>query len=116
MTLRIHSTFSLQDKLRTCREVALTMEAADRAEYPADDVEVIFAAVLGDPARAKQLLEHIRYRTGLLLERRPNIFAFAHLTFQEYLAAHAVHEGSRAGIDAEQLGSLRGPRGQPGIP
>lgn len=39
----------------------------------------------------------------LLLERRPNIFGFAHLTFQEYLAARAVHEGNRLGVDAKQL-------------
>ncbi len=76
----IYSDFSLDEKLRVCREVALAMQANDRAEYEADKVEEIFAAVLGDPARAEKLLEHIRYRTGLLLERRPGIFAFAHLT------------------------------------
>lgn len=99
----IHSEFTSDEKLRTCREVALTMQAHDRAEYEADKVQAIFAAVLGDPARAAKLLEHIRYRTGLLLERRPGIFAFAHLTFQEYLAARAVHEGNQVGVDADQL-------------
>jgi hypothetical protein len=49
------------------------------------------------------LLEHIRRRTGLLLERRPGVFAFAHLTFQEYLAAQAIHEGNRSAIDIERL-------------
>jgi hypothetical protein len=58
---------------------------------------------LGDRNRARKLLEHIRYRTGLLLERRPGIFAFAHLTFQEYLAARAVHEGNLLGIGVEEL-------------
>lgn len=29
---------------------------------------------------------------GLLLEREPDLFAFAHLTFQEYLAAHHIRE------------------------
>ncbi|MBG1271945.1 NACHT domain-containing protein [Nostoc sp. WHI] len=99
----IHSEFGFDEKLRTCREVALVMQAEDRAEYDAVQVQEIFAMVLGDSERAAKLLEHIRYRTGLLLERRPGIFGFAHLTFQEYLAARAVHEGNRLGVDKEQL-------------
>lgn len=99
----IHSEFTLDEKLRTCREVALAMQADDRAEYEGEKVQEIFTAVLGEPARAEKLLEHIRYRTGLLLERRPGIFAFAHLTFQEYLAGRAVHEGNRLGVGVERL-------------
>ncbi|MCP4694233.1 MAG: hypothetical protein GY859_39735, partial [Desulfobacterales bacterium] len=99
----IHSEFSLSEKLRACRETALAMQAADRAEYEATRVEKIFVSALGDPRRGRQLLEHIRYRAGLLLERRPGAFAFAHLTFQEYFAALAVHEGNDSGVDIAQL-------------
>jgi predicted NACHT family NTPase len=99
----IHSDFTLEEKLRTCREGALRMQAGDRAEYEAEKVKDIFTAVLGDDDSAAKLLEHIRYHTGLLLERRPGGFAFAHLTFQEYLAARAIHEGNRHGIDTERL-------------
>jgi hypothetical protein len=63
----------------------------------------MFSVTLGDPDRGARLLEHVRYRTGLLIERRAGMFAFAHLTFQEYLAALAIHEGNRAGIDAKRL-------------
>jgi NACHT domain len=99
----IHSEFSLDEKLRACREVAIAMQADNLAEYGSDRVEAIFAAVLRDSVRAKKLLEHIRYRTGLLIERRSGIFAFAHLTFQEYLAARAVFEGNRLQFDIGQL-------------
>jgi hypothetical protein len=43
---------------------------------------------LGRPAGdARALVEEIRDRSGLLVERRPGSFAFSHLTFQEYLCA-----------------------------
>ncbi len=99
----IRSEFGLEEKLRCCREVALAMQADDRAEYEAEKVQEVFAGVLSDPPRAENLRDHIRRRTGLLVERRPGVFAFAHLTFQEYLAARAVHEGNRLGIDVERL-------------
>lgn len=99
----IRSEFGFDEKLRVCREVALAMQADGLAEYEAAKVLAVFTEVLDDAARAERHLEHIRYRTGLLLERRPGVFAFAHLTFQEYLAARAVHEGNQRGITAEQL-------------
>jgi hypothetical protein len=99
----IHSNFGLEEKLRVCREVALAMQAADRAELEVEEVRRTFAQVLDDPKRADDLLEHVRFRTGLLIERRPKLFGFAHLTFQEYLAACAVHEGNKAGIEVNRL-------------
>ena len=99
----IHSEFTLEEKLRTCREVALAMQADNLAEYAEEKVRGLFDAVLQDPERAAALLEHVRYRTGLLLERRANVFAFAHLTFQEYLAALAVQQGNRLDLTPERL-------------
>lgn len=99
----IHSEFGLNEKLKVCREVALSMQECDVAECEAEQVKEIFTEILGDNDRAKLLLEHIRYRTGLLIERRPNVFAFAHLTFQEYLAALAVLEGNHIGLDENKL-------------
>ncbi|MBD2235012.1 NACHT domain-containing protein [Phormidium tenue] len=99
----IHSEFGFDEKLRTCRELALTMQLEGLAECSASEVLATFTKVLDDSERATKLLEHIRYRTGLLLERRPDVFGFAHLTFQEYLAARGIHEGNQLDVDATQL-------------
>src|SRR5689334_17908338 len=69
----IRSEFGLDEKLRTCRELAMRMQVEDRAEYERERVREVFSEILG-PERGDSLLEHIRFRTGLLLERRPNVF------------------------------------------
>ncbi len=99
----ILSPYRLDEKLRVCREVALAMQASDRAEFEAEKITDIFHEVLKDSEHAEDLFTHIRYRAGLLLERRAGIFAFAHLTFQEYLSACAVHEGNLLDITPEKL-------------
>ncbi len=82
----IRSAFSLDEKMRVCRAVALAMQADDRAEYTEQQVLRTFELALLDKPRARKLLDYMRYRTGLLIEQRPGVFGFAHLTFQEYLA------------------------------
>ena len=104
----ILSDFTFDEKLRAVREVALRMQVDDRAEYDSSKVRAVFAEVLQDDKRAAGLLEYIRYRTGLLLERRPGVFAFAHLVFQEYLAARAIYEGNRVGVGIQDLISEHG--------
>jgi hypothetical protein len=99
----IRSEFTLEEKLLVCRELALAMWVDDRAEYGIDKVREIFSQVILDTDRSKELLEHIRYRSGLLLEKRHGVFGFAHLTFQEYLVALAIFEGNRQGVDAARL-------------
>lgn len=50
------------------------------------------------PARAELLLELLVDRAGLVQERSPDVFAFVHLSFQEYLAARAFVGRGEAGL------------------
>jgi len=100
---QIHSEFRLDEKQQVCQEIAIAMQSQNMAEISSEKALSIIKVVLPIPGKAEQLLEHIRYRTGLLVERRTGFLAFAHLTFQEYLAAVAVREGNQLGIDEKWL-------------
>jgi internalin A len=62
-----------------------------------------------DPDDPAQFLDRLRKRSGLMMERAPDQFAFTHLSFQEYFAAVYLHEsmtsaewivGERAALEA----------------
>lgn len=71
--------------------VARTIHERHAAEIEEREVIQHFAERLPDLGRpasdAKRIVEEIRDRSGLLVERRPGYFGFSHLTFQEYLCA-----------------------------
>ena len=80
------------------------------AETARNTVEATFREVLpqvgADAADAPKWVRYIRDASGVLVEQRPGVLAFAHIVFQELLAAaHAVEEGAyddllaRAGED-----------------
>jgi len=73
------------------RGVASALHENHEAEIPESEVVRHFAAMLpqmGKPQEdALRIVREIRDRTGVLVERRPGVFAFSHLTFQEYLTA-----------------------------
>jgi hypothetical protein len=113
----IESGFSLEEKLRACRELALKMQIESLAELPGPEVHAVFTRELGDAIKATALLESIRLRAGVLIERRPETFAFAHLTFQEYLAALAIHHGGDGALTpAELVNQCADPRWREVIP
>jgi len=66
-------------------------EAAERDDAPAgipeQEVLAALCQVLPQDVNAKAVLPYLKYRAGLLLERRPGVYAFPHRSFQEYLAA-----------------------------
>ena len=50
------------------------------------------SAVAGDKVRAINFLQHIEHVSGLLLEKKPEVYEFAHKSFQEYLTAMQLKE------------------------
>ncbi|MBL8212821.1 MAG: hypothetical protein JNK87_19055 [Bryobacterales bacterium] len=80
-----------QQKRVLLRDIASRMHEAHQAEISRADVERHFAAVLPSLGRtagdAGKILDEIRDRSGLLVERRAGHYAFSHVTFQEYFAA-----------------------------
>jgi hypothetical protein len=73
------------------RGIASSLHERHEAEIPESDVVRHFAAMLPEMGRpqedALRIVREIRDRSGLLVERRPGVFSFSHLTFQEYFTA-----------------------------
>jgi hypothetical protein len=106
----ILGTLSLDRKALLLRRLALTMQLQGVAEVDEPQVESTFRTVLqevGEPGEVQQIIANIRDRSGLLVERRPGIYGFSHLTFQEYFAASAIYQGDDQTYDRFFLFSKR---------
>lgn len=100
----------LERKMMLLRRLALQMQTRGVAEVKENEVEKSFRDSLkevGERAEAKLLLDNIRDRSGLLMERRPHIYGFSHLTFQEYLAGLSINQADYKAYDRLFLFSKR---------
>ena len=90
--------FDVGDKRLLLQRVALAMHEAQQKEIAIEPLCRLLAEHLGATlhdahatARAvDRFLQVVEERTGLLLGRGEGVYAFSHLTFQEYLAALAT--------------------------
>ncbi len=100
----------LERKMMLLRRLALQMQIQGVAEIEENQVEKSFRDSLkevGERVKAKFLLDNIRDRSGLLMERRPHIYGFSHLTFQEYLTALSINHADYRTYDRLFLFSKR---------
>jgi formylglycine-generating enzyme required for sulfatase activity len=90
--------FDTGDRRLMLQGIALRLHEAKWKEVAAGDLRdwlgELFGQILDDPRAVERAVDRflrvVEERTGLLVARGEGIYAFSHLTFQEYLAALAV--------------------------
>ncbi|MCP4427918.1 MAG: SUMF1/EgtB/PvdO family nonheme iron enzyme, partial [Chloroflexi bacterium] len=93
-----NAPFDTGDKRLMLQALALHMQENEQKEIAAEDLHRLlaemFAEMLADKRGVRKAVERfqrvIAERTGLLVARGEGVYAFSHLTFQEYLAALAI--------------------------
>jgi hypothetical protein len=106
----ILGTVPLGRKIMLLRRLALEMQIEGVAEVQGQQVIDSFGvslAEIGESLDVALILENIKDRSGLLVERRPGVYGFSHLTFQEYLAALSIQQADYASRDRLFLFSKR---------
>jgi predicted NACHT family NTPase len=61
-------------------------------------IEDILVTVVGSGVKPEQFFEQIRDINGLLVEKEVEVYEFAHLSFQEYLAAVQVKQSNQENL------------------
>jgi hypothetical protein len=95
--IRVDDTeLKLEQKQAVMRRLAFAFHTGQLGEQSVREAtrENVIGVMLGilpslgkPPEDAARLLQHLIARSGIISERRPNVLAFAHLTFQEYFSA-----------------------------
>lgn len=91
---KLTSELTGDQKMTLLSGLAYTMMSRQLRDITRDQVKIEFRSFLRRMVRTTNEDDFLADMTssGLLLERERDLFAFAHLTFQEYLAAHHIRE------------------------
>ncbi|NGY58265.1 NACHT domain-containing protein [Lentzea sp. NEAU-D13] len=91
---KLSSELTGDQKMTLLSGLAYSMMSSRLRDITRDQIKIEFRSFLRRMARGMDEDEFLADMTssGLLLERERDLFAFAHLTFQEYLAAHHIRE------------------------
>lgn len=91
--ISLEPKISSSQKEAVIREIAFDFQLKGKGEDTREDIEGLIndiATRMGIRVEAKELLQEIETRSGLLIERAINVFGFSHLTLQEYLVARHI--------------------------
>ncbi|MFF0469457.1 NACHT domain-containing protein [Micromonospora zamorensis] len=103
---RISSDLSVDQKEYVIQHLAFEMMKRRRVRIAAEEAAIIIAPQLGrmsirlDP---RDFLQVIRDECGLLLEKESGIYAFPHLTFQEFLCSRYIAEKNLESVLVERV-------------
>jgi formylglycine-generating enzyme required for sulfatase activity len=91
-----HLAFLAHERQRTEES-----EREDSADISETEVLTVFKPLLDNVGPSK-LLDYLRHRAGLLIERREGVYAFPHRSFQEYLTASYLAGRPDADLELRQ--------------
>jgi energy-coupling factor transporter ATP-binding protein EcfA2 len=86
--------------------LAYHLMSSERRELPLEDILPLIEeplALVRAGLRGEAFLKQIEEGSGLLLEREREVYSFAHLTFQEYLAAAYIREHNLEQVLVDQV-------------
>ncbi|MFD9704742.1 NACHT domain-containing protein [Lentzea sp. NPDC059081] len=91
---KLVSELTGDQKMKLLDGLAYSMMIRRRRDISRDQINLELRSSLRRTTQGMNVEEFLANMTscGLLLERERDVFAFAHLTFQEYLAAHHIRE------------------------
>ncbi|EFH86011.1 protein kinase domain-containing protein [Ktedonobacter racemifer] len=98
--------FTVAQKREVLRSLAFSMLCMGIRDIPFEDACRIIQAPLsqlGTSLEPAAFLRQLENTSGLLLEREQGVYSFAHLTFQEYLAAVHIKEEGLGNFLVEQI-------------
>ena len=89
---KISDILTLEDKQSALQALALGLMQNKTRTFDLDEgIARIESTKVGSKVEPKNFIENIRDVSGLLVEKEVGIYEFAHLSFQEYLAAVQVN-------------------------